>query len=174
MEVLRIHIRGIAPPEVRCTVDELHILKAFAINRGWTEHTDLSSTILLTAVMGGYRNRRDDLLLGHTTMWRGYHAEEVSNKTREMMCSTRRQKQARHGSIHRHPRVIRESRQPSFLRMPAPAQSDQQALQRPGSMNRTANLLGWAQMGSLIGSASAALAAGSAHWAGNCVCALKR
>ena len=48
------------------------MMRVYARNYGLAEHTDLASTILMVAIMGGYMNRKHGPPPGPTVMWRGY------------------------------------------------------------------------------------------------------
>ena len=60
------------PPEVMFSESELMMMRVYARNYNLPEHTDLASSVLMVALMGGYMNRKHDPPPGYTIMWRGY------------------------------------------------------------------------------------------------------
>ena len=59
-------------PEVIFTEAEIAMLRLYSRKYRLMELTDLSSAILLVAMMGGYMNRKQDPPPRHTVLWRGY------------------------------------------------------------------------------------------------------
>ena len=64
-------------PEVIFTEAEMTMLRLYSRNYRLMELTDLSSAILLVAMMGGYMNRKQDPPPGHTVLWRGYGSLQI-------------------------------------------------------------------------------------------------
>ena len=65
------------PAKVLFTDTELDVLWVYARNYNLPEHTNLTSAVLLVAMMGGYRNRKHDPPPGHEIMWRGYASLQI-------------------------------------------------------------------------------------------------
>ena len=59
-------------PEVIFTEAEMTMLRLYSRKYRLMELTDLSSAILLVAMMGGYMNRKQDPPPEHTVLWHGY------------------------------------------------------------------------------------------------------
>ena len=60
------------PPEVLFTESELQMMRVYARKYNVPVHTDLTSAVLIVAMMGGYMNRKLDPPPGYTLLWRGY------------------------------------------------------------------------------------------------------
>ena len=58
--------------ELMFTDMELRFLTDYAADAALPAPSDLVGTVLLVAILGGYRNRKHDPPPGHQLMWRGY------------------------------------------------------------------------------------------------------